>query len=125
MERQYVGVGDATAAALIGARRIDEAIAQDPRTAVDRGADGAGDMVGARGGKEQGLAPRIPTVVIPFHKQRADRLGARATARFACRDDLDSALRKRGSESMNLGRLADPFPALERDEPPAHQPVNR
>lgn len=87
--------------------------------------DRAGNMVGARGGKEQGFAPRIPTVVIPFHQQRADRLGARATTWLARRDDLKSALRQRGSESADLGRLANSFPALERDEAPAHQPVNR
>ena len=113
------------AAALIGAARIDETVADDPRAARDGGADRARDMIGARGGEKQGLAARVPAVGGALHQQRADRLRAHASAGFARRHDLDPARAEFGGERAELGRLAAPFPALERDEAPAHQPVSR
>src|SRR3546814_9764713 len=116
-----IGIGDPAAAALIGAARIDKTIAQDPGAARQSRADRARDMVGARGGEEQGFASRIPAVVAAFHQKRPDRLGAGAAAGLARRDDIDSACFEGHGKRANLCRLADTLAALQRDETAARQ----
>ena len=61
------------------------------------------------------LAERIPR---PMVLKGADRLGALATARLAGQDDVDPALPQGFGETPDLGGLADPLPAFERDEAP-------
>jgi len=118
MECKDVGVGDPTAAALIGAARIHEPVAQHPRAARQCRADRARDMIRARSREQQSLAARIPAIVAPFHKQRADGFGARAAAGLARCHYLDRARRECLRKRPDLRRFADAFAALERDEAP-------
>ena len=105
--------------ALIGQARIEEAVAQHPLPAVERGADRLVDMVGARRGEQQGLGARVPARLVALQQQRADRLGIGAAAGLAGDDDRQPAPLERRGERVELGRLARPLPAFEADEPPA------
>ena len=115
---------DPGGAALIGERAVEEAVAEHPGAALQRRADGPGDMVGAGGGEEQGLGLGSPAVVAAFEQQLADRLGAGASAGLAGLDHLEAAAAQRLGERPELGRLAGPLAALEADEAARHSQPN-
>ena len=110
--------------ALIGQTRIEEAVAEHPLAAFERGEDGLVDMVRTGGGEQQSFGARIPARVVAFEQEFADRLGAGAPAGFSGDDDGQAAPGEGFGQGGELGRLADPFPAFEADEPTArHQPI--
>ncbi len=110
--------------ALVGARRIGEAVADHPLAARQRRADGRGEMVGPRRGEQQRLGQRRPRrAAVPdrisarISSARGEPPGSRvATAR-------DAALLQPLHEAADLRGLAGPLPALERDE--AARPAGR
>jgi hypothetical protein len=122
MEREDGVVVQPPCPALVSARRIDEAIADHPRAAFQRGADKLGDVVGASGGEQQRLGLRAPVAAGRIEQQLADRLGGSGPAGLTGQHDLEAALLQRVGEQARLGRLARPLPAFERDEAAArHQ----
>ncbi len=73
-------------------------------------------MVRARGGEQQRLGARVPTVMRRVEQQHADRLRTGRSPGLAGQNDRNSARFERFGEQFGLGGLAHPFPALERDE---------
>ena len=55
VDYQYVGIGEARVAALIGTAAIEKAIADHPFARFQRGLDQSLDVIAAGGGKKQGF----------------------------------------------------------------------
>ncbi len=83
VQRKNVGIAQPSRPALIGAARIDEAIADHPFARRQCRADQPFDMIGARGGEQQCLGAWAPALAFEPEQQRADRLGARCAAGLA------------------------------------------
>src|SRR5688572_5017608 len=73
-------------------------------------------MIRARRSEKQRLGFWRHTRILSGEQQVADRLGGIAAAGLASEDAIDAAHGKCRMECLQLGRLADPFSAFERDE---------
>src|SRR6185312_5358347 len=106
MEPPELVLRNAAGRALIGQRRIGEAVAQHPLPALERRPDGRGQVVAPGGDNQQGLAQRIPTLRIAFDQQLADLFGARRTAGLTRRDHRNAGAVQSLEEEAELGRFA-------------------
>ena len=102
--------------ALICERAVDEAVAQHPFPGVQGRADDLVQMVGARGGEEQGFRFRAPAFVRAVEQEAADRLGAGAAARLARGHQINAACLKGRGQRLQLRRFANPLAPFEGDE---------
>ena len=105
---------ETAAAALVGDRRVDVAVADDGRAALERGPDHLVDVLRAGGGVERDLRPGRD--VLAVEDEVADRLAERRAARLAREDDVHALALERLREEPRLGRLARAVDALEGDE---------
>src|SRR4051812_2899655 len=109
--------GNAFAAALIGGRRVGEAVAHDPAPRLHRRTNDARDVVRPRGEQEQGFRRRIHRL---FEDCLAQPLGQLGAARLARQDDVASAGRKRVGDELHVTRLARAVDAFQGNEAAAH-----
>ena len=116
MQPHDLGIRHASCPALIGAGRIDEAVAQHPVATFERRPDHPLDMVGTRGGEQQRLDARAPAVGAACHQQVADRLRPRRAARLPRRYHGQATRAQCLGEAGELRRFADALPPFERDE---------
>ena len=107
---------DAASAALVGVRRVGEAIAQHPFAARQRRADEVVDVHLARAEHEQRFGRRADVFLAAIEHQRADALGDLRAARLARRVDRDATRAQRLRDAVRDGGLACAFDAFERDE---------
>ena len=107
------------AVALIGERRVGEAIGHHPNPLCERRRNQPGYMVAPGGEQQQSLAERIPSLAVAFEKEAPNGLAARRSSRFARRPCRDPRAPERRHEKLHLGRFADAFAALDRDKPAA------
>ena len=104
---------DAVAAALVGVRRVGEAIAQHPVAARERRPDHAIEMLAPRREHQQRLA--VVRHRLAQH-QRAQRFAERRAARLARRDDRVPRGLEALGEPRHVRALAGAVDAFERDE---------
>ena len=76
---------DSAAAALVGVRRIGEAVAQHPFAARQRGTDQVVDVHLARAEHEQGFGGGADVLFAAIEHQRANAFGELGAARLARR----------------------------------------
>ena len=107
---------DAAARALVGARGVGEAVGDHYRAPRQRRADGALQVVGARGVHQESLGQRRPAVGRALDQERPDRLGAGRAAGLTRRHHLASGSLQPLGQAADLGGLAGPLPAFETDE---------
>ena len=104
--------------ALVGERRVDEAVEQDPRPGIEPRSQALVDELGAGGRIEQRLGARVaaqPAV----RDELADALGERDAAGFA--QQLDGPIAgELGVQGGRERRLPGAVDALQRDQPSAH-----
>jgi len=112
-------------AALVGARRIGEAVAEHEGAALERRADLRLEMVAPRRREQKRLGEPAERLCAAGQDGVADALGALRSAGLARRDDGDAARLKAACETVDLGRFPCPLPALEGDEAARHPPVVR
>ncbi len=124
MERHDVGVGQLVRCALIGAARIDEAIADHPLARFHGWQDGLLDMVAPRGGNSSASVRVLHRSASP-ESRAADRLGTQTAARLARQQDGVAARFQCRRQRPRLRRLADALPAFQRDEAAACPFVSR
>ena len=101
---------------LIGKRAVDESIGEDPFACFNRRTDDLVDVIRTRRRKQQRFGTRTPAFLVAEQQQFADLLGAFASTGFSRNENLDVSLPQGLGQRGQLGRLADPFPAFERDE---------
>ena len=112
MQRQDRGIVDPLRP-LIGAGGIDVAVADHPASRLDRRADRAFDMIGARGGKQQRFGVRAPACDLALHQQGADCLRTVAAARLAGNDDMHAAFLERSGQPAHLRRFTGALAAFQ------------
>jgi hypothetical protein len=122
-DRGEVEVEDAlepevAAHALVGDRRVEIAIADDRRAAVERRPDHLLDVLGTRGRVQERFRPRrdVPAV----QDEAAHPLAEVGPARLACGHDLEPVGLEPPAEELRLRRLPRAVEALERDEHGLH-----
>ncbi len=115
---KHVLVAQPSRPALVGAARIEEAIADYPLACFQRRPDQALDVVGAGSGEQQGLGAGMPALARRIEQQGANLLRTGRAAGLARDDGLDAAQRQRFGQQARLGGLAHPLAPLERDEFP-------
>jgi hypothetical protein len=103
----------AAAATLVGDRSIDEAVAKNQRTAGQGRPDDLVDMLGAGGGIEQQLRPRLKGSAVWVEKDTADGVGNRTPTRFPGDQNLKPALAQSLSQQADLGGLDAALDSLE------------
>ena len=106
--------------ALIDARGIDEAVADDPAAGLKRGQNGVAHMIVTRRGEQEGLCLGAELLGDARQQNVADDLGARRAARFAREHHVDAGGLEALGERLGVGGLAAALPALEGDETSAH-----
>ena len=77
-------------------------------------------MVRPGSGEQERLGFGRPAFDLSLQQERADRLGTGAAAGLAGLDDIEAARTQRRRQGLQLGGLADPFPAFEGDEAAGH-----
>ena len=105
--------------ALVGQRRVDEAVEQDPGAGLEQRAHPLADELGAGGRVEQ----RLGGPVDPQRRvldQRADALGELDAAGLAQQLDVDAALAQLPQQAVGERGLARPVEPLDRDQPARH-----
>ncbi|GCC49462.1 hypothetical protein chiPu_0033995, partial [Chiloscyllium punctatum] len=102
--------------ALIGARRIEEAVAQHPDALVERRQDHRADVVVARRGKQQRLGLGPEQLAHSGQHEVTDDLRARRAAGLAGHDHAQLGGVEPLSELADLGRFARTFAAFKGDE---------
>ncbi len=111
---------DAAERPLVDAGGVDEAIADHPAAAFQRGQDRMADVVVA-GGREQdrfgGGAERLRS---PRQQHVPDDLGAGRPARLPGQDHADPKRAQPLRQQRRMRRLAGPLPAFKGDESSAH-----
>jgi hypothetical protein len=100
--------------ALVSERRVQIAVADDIRAALERRCDHALDELGASGREERGLRPRRH--LGPLQQQPPDALPELGAAGLAGRHHLAAGLDKVRTEQLCLGRLAGAVQPLEGHE---------
>lgn len=100
------------AIALIGDRRIIEAIADHPASLSQRRPDQPRDVLASRRVKQQRFADGVPAFGFAFDQELADRLGARRASGFAGCLRGNPATLQRFDEKLYLGRFSSPLPAF-------------
>ena len=88
VELEHTLEPEPTGDALIGNGRVDVAVADDGRAALERRPDQLLDMLGRERGVERRLGPRRDVVAV--EDELADLLPERRAARLARQDDLDA-----------------------------------
>ena len=116
VERAQHRAVDAVAVALIGHGGVGEAVGHDPGALPDGGQNRRAQMLAARREVQQRLGHPVPALGRSLDQQLADHLGARRTARLARGDAFVTARLDQRLEAGDLGRLAGPFSAFQRDE---------
>jgi hypothetical protein len=101
---------------LIGARRIEEAVAHHPLAVEKRLPDGVLDVIASRHREQQGLGERTELPNLPREQGFANFLGSRRAAGLAGGKHLAAGARQTIGENAGLGRLAGALAALECDE---------
>ena len=101
---------------LIGERRIGKAVAHDPHSALEGRPYQPRHMLASRRVEQKGLADRVPALLGAFEQQPPDRLRPLRAAGLARALGRDAGARQGRHEEIELGRLAGPLPALDRDE---------
>ena len=107
---------DAAAAALVGVRRIGEAVAQHPLAARERGTDQVVDVHLARAEHEQRLGGRADVLLAAIEHQRTNAFGDLGAAGFTRGMHGDAARAQRLREAIGDRGLARALDAFERDE---------
>ena len=95
--------------ALVGERRVDVAVADDPRAALERRPDHALGELGARGREQRRLGPGRH--LGPVEQQLADPLAERRAAGLAHRDDL-VPLRRAAHSASSAACVVLPEPSM-------------
>ena len=98
--------------ALIGARRIEETVADDPVAALQRRRDRRVDMVDAGGAEQDRLADRAVARRAARQNDLAQRLGARRAARLAGQHDVAARPRRAARRDGAPGPTCPPPPRL-------------
>jgi len=106
-------LGDPFSRALVGARRVGEAVADHPGPALQRRKNHFAHVLGARGEHEQRFGERVHRL---GEQQRAQLLGQRRPAGLARHDDLVPGGAQALGEPGNMRGLARAVHALEGDE---------
>src|SRR6266508_645070 len=108
---------EAAGGALVGEGRVDVAVAQDHGPAVQGRADDLLDELGPGGGEQQRLRPRVHASRGGVEQDLADALPERGASGLPGDDHLPAEPLEVPPEPPELGGLAAPLDALERDEP--------
>lgn len=111
---------EAASGALVGERRIDEAIADDDRTRLDRGSQDAADMFGTVGRVEQGFGFWEDSTARRVQNQTPDFLAERGPPRLARDDDAVTRGPQPSREVPSLGRFPRPLRSLEGNQQTEH-----
>src|SRR6478736_8470068 len=100
---------DMTESALVDARRIDEAVADDPSTGFQRGQNGIADMVVAGSREQDRLRFSAEWLGNARKQDMADDLGAGRPARLPCEHDLKAQRFQPMSQRRCVGRFTAAF----------------
>ncbi len=100
--------------ALIGARRIAEAVADHPGAAFERGPDREFQMRFTRRVKQNGFPKRPEFLRFAGEKDFADGFGARRASRLAGLKDVNAEALQPLGENRRLGRLSRRLRRLRR-----------
>src|ERR1041384_2854445 len=106
---------------LISERRIGKPVTDNPQAAPERRLDQPRHMLAPRRVEQESFADRVPALLGAFEQQSPDRLGSLRATRLACAFGRDSGARQGRHQEIELGRLAGPLPALDRDEAAARR----
>lgn len=119
VKRAKFGEVEAAAVSLVRERGVGKAVAQYDRTPRKGRGDSLGDMLGTGSQIEEQFATAVHFGMFRRQHHPTDPLRNRGTTGFACEIALNSHRHQRPGRPLDLGALAAPVDALERDEQPA------